>query len=56
MRKLKRKRKPTTFEIAQLIIEAIVAVAALITAIKWWQATKRGESPSPLRGVYILAY
>lgn len=32
----KRKKKPTTFEIAELIIEAIVAIAALITAIKWW--------------------
>jgi len=32
----KRKNKPTTFEIADLIIKAIVAIAALITAIKWW--------------------
>ncbi len=32
----RRKRKPTTFEIAELIIKAIVAAAALITAIKWW--------------------
>ena len=31
-----KKEKPTTFEIAKLIIEAVVAVAALITAIKWW--------------------
>ena len=44
----KRKNKPTTFEIADLIIKAIVAIAALITAIKW------GESPSPLRGAYIV--
>lgn len=29
-------KKPTTFEIAELIIEAIVALTALITAIKWW--------------------
>ena len=30
------KEKPTAFEIVKLIIEAVVAVAALITAIKWW--------------------
>lgn len=30
------KRKPTAFQIAELIIEAVVAVAALITAIRWW--------------------
>lgn len=30
------KEKPTAFDIAKLIIEAVVAVAALITAIKWW--------------------
>lgn len=29
-------KKPTTFEIAELVIKAVVAVAALITAIKWW--------------------
>lgn len=29
-------KKPTTFEIADLIIKAVVALAALITAIKWW--------------------
>lgn len=32
----KQKEKPTAFEIAELIIKAIVAIAALITAIKWW--------------------
>ena len=35
----KRKRpnkKPTAIEIAQLIIAAVAAVAALINAIKWW--------------------
>lgn len=32
----KQNKKPTTFEIVQLIIEAVVAVAALISAIKWW--------------------
>lgn len=36
MKKQKRKEKPTAFEIAELIIKAIVAIAALITAIKWW--------------------
>jgi len=30
------KEKPTTFQIATLIIEAVTALAALITAIKWW--------------------
>lgn len=32
----KQNQKPTTFEIANLVIEAIVALATLITAIKWW--------------------
>lgn len=36
MKKQKRKEKPTAFEIAELIIKTIVAIAALITAIKWW--------------------
>lgn len=35
MKKRKRK-KPTTFEIVELVIKAVVAAAALITAIKWW--------------------
>ena len=30
------KRKPTKYEIAELVIEAVVATAALITAIRWW--------------------
>ncbi len=30
------KKKPTAFEVVDLIIKAIVAIAALITAIKWW--------------------
>ncbi len=34
--KKKKQKKPTTFEIAELIIKAVVATAALITAIKWW--------------------
>lgn len=36
MKKKKQKEKPTAFEITELIIKAVVAVAALITAIKWW--------------------
>lgn len=32
----KKKQKPTTLQIAEIVIEAIVAIAALITAIKWW--------------------
>ena len=32
----RQKKKPTTVEIAQLIIEAIAAIAALITAFRWW--------------------
>lgn len=32
----KQKQKPTAFEIAYLVIKAIVAIATLITAIKWW--------------------
>ena len=30
------KRKPTAFEVAELIIKAVVAAATLITAIRWW--------------------
>lgn len=36
MKKKKPKKKLTTKQIAELIIEAILAVAALITAIRWW--------------------
>lgn len=32
----KKQKKPTTFEIVDLIIKALVGAAALITAIKWW--------------------
>jgi len=35
-RKCVKKKKPTTYEIVSLIIEAVIAVATLITAIKWW--------------------
>jgi len=31
-----KKKKPTAIEIAELIIQAVVAIAALIAAIKWW--------------------
>lgn len=29
-------KKPTTYETIELIIKAVVAIAALISAIKWW--------------------
>lgn len=32
----RKQKKPTTYEIVELIIKAVVAAAALITAIKWW--------------------
>ncbi len=32
----KRKKKLTTKEIAEIVLEALVAIAALITAIRWW--------------------
>ena len=34
--KVRVKRKPTPFQVAKLIIEAVLALAALITAIRWW--------------------
>lgn len=36
MSKKKKQKKLTAFMITELIIEAIVAIAALITAVKWW--------------------
>lgn len=33
---MSKQKKPTTVEIVELIIKAVVALAALITAIKWW--------------------
>lgn len=36
IRMKKQNQKPTAFEIAYLVIEAIVAISTLITAIKWW--------------------
>lgn len=32
----KPQKKPTTLEIVDIVIKAVVAIAALITAIKWW--------------------
>lgn len=31
-----KEKKPTAFEVCELIIKAVAAIAALITAIKWW--------------------
>ncbi len=36
MGKKKPKKKPTALEIAEIVFEALTAIAALITAIKWW--------------------
>ncbi len=43
-------KKPTTFEVVTLVVEAIAAIAALISAIKWWQATMGSESSPPQTG------
>lgn len=32
----KKNKKPTPMEVAQIIINAVIAAAALITAIRWW--------------------
>ena len=34
--KKKAKKKLTTFEKLSLVIEAVIAIAALIEAVKWW--------------------
>ena len=34
--KVRVKRKPTAYKVANLIIKAIVAAATLISAIRWW--------------------
>lgn len=34
--KVRVKQKPTAFEVAELVIKGILALATLITAIKWW--------------------
>lgn len=31
-----RKEKPTTVDIVKIVLEAIAAIAALITAVRWW--------------------
>lgn len=36
MKKAKQKEKPTAVEITELVIKAVLAIAALIQAIKWW--------------------
>lgn len=36
MKRKKPKKKLTAYEIVEIIIEAVVAIAALITAIRWW--------------------
>lgn len=33
---MKRQKKSTAIEIAEIVIKAVVALAALITAIRWW--------------------
>lgn len=33
---MKRQKKPTALEIAEIVIKAVVAASALITAIRWW--------------------
>ena len=33
---MKPNKKPTAFEIAEFVVQAIAAIAALIAAIKWW--------------------
>ena len=32
----KKPKKPTTYEIEDLIIKALVGAASLISAIRWW--------------------
>ena len=32
----KKQKKPTTYETIELILKAATAIAALISAIKWW--------------------
>lgn len=33
---MKRQKKSTAIEIAEIVIKAVVALAALVTAIRWW--------------------
>lgn len=32
----KKPKKPTPYEIAELLLKAVTAIATLIAAIKWW--------------------
>ena len=36
MAKKPKQKKPTTYEIIDLILKVVTATAALISAIKWW--------------------
>lgn len=36
MKRKEPNKKLTAYEIAEIIIEAVLAAAALITAIRWW--------------------
>lgn len=31
-----KQKKPTTYEIIELILKAVTAIATLISVIKWW--------------------
>lgn len=33
---MSKKKKPTTLQVVKLVIDAVLAIAALITAIRWW--------------------
>lgn len=33
---MSKKKKPTTIQVVKLVIDAVLAIAALITAIRWW--------------------
>ena len=33
---MSKKKKPTTLQVVKLVIDAVLAIAALIAAIKWW--------------------
>ena len=34
--KVRVKKEPTALKVAKLVIEAVIALAAFITAIRWW--------------------
>jgi len=36
VREMKKPNQKTTIQIVELVLKAVVAVAALITAIRWW--------------------